>query len=154
MKNSGAFAALKIMHRALVAGLLLFFSVMLFLAYSKSITPALPQLDRTLQVVAVLIGAAAFFAGTNLFKKKLLQLRDDTATDPKQKFEQYRIACIIHWALIEGPALFCGICFFLTGNYAFIALGGMLMIALAMLAPVKLKTALQLGISVEDIDQL
>ena len=44
--------------------------------------------------------------------------------EAQEKFAKYRAACIMQWAMIEGPCLFCCICFFLVGNYAFLASAG------------------------------
>jgi hypothetical protein len=155
MKKAGAFAALKIVHTAMLAGQLLFIAILFFLAYSKKIAPALPEMDKILQIVAVLLSATGFFLGTNIFKKKLLAIRDDVNNNSVQeKFAKYRVACFMQWAMLEGPCLFCCICFFLVGNYAFLALAAVLVLLFGLLAPVKIKTALQLGLSLTDMEEL
>jgi hypothetical protein len=72
----------------------------------------------------------------------------------REKFAKYRMACIIQWAMLEGPCLFCCICFFLVGNYAFLALAVALVLLFALLTPVKIKAALQLGLSSTDMEEL
>jgi hypothetical protein len=153
MNNSGNIKALIIIHKALLAGLLLFAAVCIYIVYAKIQVSPLPEMDRTFQVVAIALAAGGFFAGTALFKKKLLQARALQA-GVKEKFAIYRSACIIQWALIEGPCLFCIICFFCTGNYAFIALAVVLILLFAMLAPSKVKIALQLALSVVELEEL
>jgi len=76
------------------------------------------------------------------------------ANGVQEKFAKYRAACIMQWAMIEGPCLFCCICFFLVGNYAFLALAAVLLLLFGMLAPVKIKAALQLGLSIADMEEL
>jgi len=154
MKNAGAFAALKILHTALLAGQVLFMAVLVYLSYSKTITPALPEQDKIFQLIAIALSGAAFFIGTKIFKKKLLEIRDDNQSDVKVKFDKYRGASIVQWALIEGASLFCCFCFFLVGNFAFLALAAVLIILFGLLAPVKLKAALQMGVSVEELSSL
>lgn len=151
---NSAFSAFKIMHRALLVGQLLFLGIMFYLGYSKRTIPPLAEQDKVFQVIAIIFAAIAFFAGISLFKKKVTALKDDLNITTKEKFEKYRSACIIQWALLEGACLFCGICFFLTGNYAFLALAGMLLLLFIMQAPSKDKMALQLGLSIADIDAL
>jgi len=72
----------------------------------------------------------------------------------KEKFAIYRAACIVQWAFLEGPSLFCIIGFFLTGNYAFLFLSGTIIILFAMLAPSKMKVAFQMGVAAEELEQL
>ena len=155
MKKTGAFAALKIVHTAMLAGQVLFIAILFFMAYTKKIEPVLPEMDKPLQIIAVLLSAAGFFLGINIFKKKLLAIRDDMNNGSvQQKFAKYRMASIMQWAMLEGPCLFCCICFFLVGNYAFLALAAVLVLLFAVLAPVKIKAALQLGLSVTDMEEL
>ena len=75
-------------------------------------------------------------------------------TGNKSKFDMYRSASIIQWAFIEAPALFCIIGFFLTSNYAFMALAATLMLLFTMMVPSKTKAAFQLGISEADLEEL
>jgi hypothetical protein len=111
------------------------------------------DMDRTLQVIAIVLTAAGFLIGVSFFKKKLLALRSMDAP-LKEKLAMYRAACIIQWTFLEGPSLFCIIGFFLTGNYAFLFLSGTIMILFAMLAPSKIKVAFQIGVSPEELEAL
>ena len=142
-----------ILHKALLMGQVVFATACIFLVYTKTKSSPAEELDRTLQVVAIVLSAAGFFTGTSLFKKKLVQIRD-TQADAKEKFSMYRSACIIQWALIEGPCLFTIIGFFLTGNYAFIALAAVLILLFTMMGPSKAKIALQLGLSAAEMEEL
>lgn len=153
MKQQGAIQALSIIHKALMLGLVLFSAVCLFLNYSKTVEPPAQDLDKVLQVAALIICAGGIFAGIRIFKRKLAQLREMQAT-PKEKFELYRSACIIQWALLEGPSLFCIICFFLTGNHAFLALVAVLLFLFATTAPSKLKIQVQMQVSEAELDEL
>lgn len=154
MNNSNAFSVFKIVHRALLTGQLLFMGVMFYLLYNKIITPPFAGNDRMLQLAAVGVAAIAFFAGNNIFKKRLAALRDTTNLTAKERFEKYRAACIILWAMLETAALLNGVCFFLSGNYAFLVLGGLLILFFVAMAPDKNKTAMQAGLSAEEIDLL
>jgi hypothetical protein len=154
MNNSNAFSAFKIIHRALLAGQLLFMGVMFYLLKTKIIIPPFEGKDRMLQLVAVGVAAIAFFAGNNIFKKRLAALKDMANLTAKQRFEKYRAACTILWAMLETAALLSGLCFFLSGNYAFLALGGLLILFFASMAPDKNKAATQAGLSAEEIDLL
>lgn len=151
---NNAFSAFKIIHSALLIGQLLFIGIMLYLVYSNIITTPFTGNDKALQVAAVLFSALAFFAGNHILKKRSAALRDNTVISPKERFEKYRAACIMQWALLEGAALFCGICFFLSGNYAFLVLAAALILFFALQTPGKSKTASQSGLSIDEIDLL
>ena len=145
--------ALNIIHKAMLTGLVLFAAVCFYIIYAKLFLPALVQKDRIFQVIAIVLAASGFFAGLSFFKKRLIQIREMQA-EVKEKFALYRSARIIQWALLEGPCIFSLIGFFFTGNYAFLALAGGLIILLAMLAPSNDKIALPLGISGDELDNL
>jgi len=153
MQQGNALKALNIIHKALMTGQILFASVCIYLNYSKTIEPQAQELDRVLQVVALIITAGGIFAGMSIFKKKLLQARE-MQVSAKEKFDQYRLACIVQWALLEGPSLFCIICFFLTGNYAFLALMAVVLFLFTITVPSKLKVLMQLQISEAELDEL
>ena len=153
MQKGKGLQVLNIIHKALMMGQILFAAVCIYLIYSKSVLPLANYLDKILQVVALALTAGGIFAGMTLFKKKLMQIRE-MQTGAKEKFDLYRSACIIQWALLEGPSIFCIICFFVTGNYAFLALVLIILFLFAMTAPSKVKILLQLQISESELDDL
>jgi hypothetical protein len=153
MQKGKALKALNIIHKGLLAVQVMFAALAAYLLYSGSVFPTAAELDRTLQIVALAITTAGVFAGFTIFKKKLGQIRDMQG-NAKEKFDQYRSACIMQWALMEGPAIFCIICFFLTGNYAFLAVAAFVIVLFAMTGPSKLKIQLQLQISEAELDEL
>jgi hypothetical protein len=153
VQKGNALKALNIIHKALMTGQILFASVCIYLIFSKLVLPGAGELDKILQVVALIITAGGIFAGMSFFKKKLIQLRE-MQIPVKEKFGLYRSACIVQWALLEGPSIFCIICFFLTGNYAFLALMVVVLFLFAMMTPSKLKVQMQLQISEAELDEL
>ena len=153
MQKGKGLQLLNIIHKALMMGQILFASVCIYLIYSKSVLPLANDLDKILQVVAQALTAGGIFAGMSFFKKKLMQIREMQIA-AKEKFDLYRRACIVQWALLEGPSIFCIICFFLTGNYAFLALMLVVLFLFAMMAPSKVKILLQLQISEAELDNL
>lgn len=153
MKKNG-FATLKILHIAMLVAQIFFSAVFFYLAYSKTVEPSLQAEDKIFQLVAIALAAIAFFAGNYLFKRKMQQLKDDTLASLKDKFVQYRTACLVQWALLEAATFFSGISFLFTGNYAFLALAAVLILLFALLAPNKTKIALQLGVGLDDVNEL
>ncbi len=152
--NPGTLRALLILHKIMLAGQLIFLMVAFFLGY-KNLLPFQHSdaLNRILQVLAIIFSVGGFYAGALLFKKRLLADKE-MLSDPKEKLLRYRQACIIQWSLIEGPCIFAIVSFLLTGNYAFMALAVVLIMAFAMMAPSKMKIAFQLQISEEEAEEL
>ena len=152
--TSPAFSVFKITHRIMFFGQLIFLGVLFFLVYRKEVTPPLAAQDKPLQVIAIVFSAIAFFAGNELFKRRLVAIKGNTGLPVRKQYDKYRSACIVQWALLEGAVLFCGICFFLVGNYSFIALAVLLALLFMLQMPDKNKMALQLGLSAGDVDEL
>lgn len=144
---------INIVHKALIAGQVLFGAVCISLRLSGNLDFSMPDLDRPLQVIALLAAGGGFFIGNFLFKKRVQPVRDTNET-PAAKFAIYRSAAIIQWALLEGPGLFTIICFFLTGNYAFIALAGVLIMLLAMMGPQRAKVQFLLGLREDEMNDI
>ncbi|MEP7143815.1 MAG: hypothetical protein ABI707_13130 [Ferruginibacter sp.] len=153
VSNPNALKALLILHKAMLAGQVIFGAIAFFLVYSGSFYQGAHQAGEILQVVAIILAAGGFYAGNFLFKRKVTQIREMKA-GAKEKFELYRRACMLQWILIEGPCLFVIISFLLTGNYAFLGLAGVLMLLFAMLAPSKVKMVFYLQLSEKEIDEL
>jgi uncharacterized membrane protein YsdA (DUF1294 family) len=153
MQKQNALRSLNILHKALLMGQVFFAAVCVFIIYTKAAEPALKELEKVLQVVALVMTTGGIFAGMAVFKKKLLQIREMQA-DAEAKFSLYRSALILQWALLEGPSIFCIICFFITGNYAFIALAIVIMFVFVMTTPSKNKVLTQLQITEAELDEL
>ena len=139
MKTTGFFASLKIIHNGMLACQILFIAILFYLGYTKIRIPTLNRLDETLQVVAIALCAIAFFGGGIFLKKKLIAIKEDKKNSTKEKLHQYRVASIVQWAMFEITSLFCGLSYFFTGNFAFLALAVVLMFLFAMLGLLKLK---------------
>jgi hypothetical protein len=152
-QKAGYLQSLRIIHLALLAGQCLFLAVMVFLVVRNILPPVSPSLDKTFQVMALLVSFAAVLGAINIFKKRLSSI-NAAAENIAEKITQYRAASILKWAMIEGATLFSLICFFLTGNYSFAALAIALIIFFALLIPSKVKIMLQLQLNEQEADAL
>ena len=135
----------------MLAGQVIFTAIIFYLLYSKNIQPAFVDQEKTLQVVSLLIAFVGIYAGAKLFNSKMMQLRQDIDEDIQKKLTKYRTASLILWVLIEMPCLVAGICLMLTGGYAFLALGVVIILYFALQAPSKAKGALHLGVSNDEL---
>jgi hypothetical protein len=154
MQPGKGISALNLIHKAMLAGQILFAAIAVYMVYSNTQdVSAMKEQDKLFQVIAVVLSAAGFFIGNFLFKKKLGEIRAMN-TGVQGKFATYRGACIIQWALLEGPCLFCIVAFYLIGNYSFIALAATLMLLFYMLGPSKNKVIIHLGLTEQEVDEL
>lgn len=154
MKAATPYSVIKLMHTAMLTAQVFFAGIVFYLVYSKTVEPVLSSQEKLLQAAALLFAAGAIFGGARLFKKKLTLIKEEPLAAAAQKLSSYRTACIIQWALVEAATFICVICLFLTGNYAFLALAGALIIYFALQAPLKTKVAQQLDISSGELDGL
>ncbi|MBV4357797.1 hypothetical protein [Pinibacter aurantiacus] len=111
------------------------------------------QLDRAMQLIAVLFAIGDCFIGFRLYKKKVLELRGSDLS-AQEKMNGYRGASIVFWAFLAAPALFCGICYVVTGNFAFMMLYAFLLFAFGAQNPFKSKVALLLKLDANDVAEL
>jgi hypothetical protein len=144
--------SLKIVHRALLAGQCIMLAIVLYLVMQQSMPAAKPALDKTLQVIALLVSFAVVFGAAAVFKKRLAVINN--MGNLAEKSNHYRKANLIQWAMVEVAVLFSISCFLLTGNYAFAALAIALMVFFALLGPSRLKTMLQLQLNEQELDGL
>ena len=153
-QTADAFRALKILHLALLGGLTIMAIVSLIVRFSGSMeTIEDALLEQVMQVVAVILSLGAILFGYNLFKNKIAGIRNSTQT-AEARMELYRAACIVWWAMLEGPGLFAVIGFLLTGNYAFFALGLFHSTLLALFMPRKENIILLLNLTSDEVARL
>lgn len=154
MKKNSPFFVLSFMYKAMMVGQLIFLSVLFYLVYSKTLLPPLVEHEKILQVAAIVFTSISLFAGISNFKKKLALIKENPLTEAKEKFTKYRQACLLQWSLTEAPLLVCGICYFMTGKMAFLALAALPFLFFVMQAPVKNKVITELEISEAELDEL
>ena len=137
----------------MLLGQCLLLGIVVFLQLQKIMRPPSAGLDKPLQIAALLVSFAAVFGGATLFKKKIISI-NAAGGSSTEKLHDYRKALTMHWAMVEGAALFAVICFFTAGNYSFVALTAALIIYFALQAPNKLKIMLQLQLSEQEAEAL
>lgn len=122
--NPGSFLrTLSIIHSILFMGLVVF----VVWAYYQNPRYSATMNGNDIYTYAVPIFAAfGYFVSQLLFGKQLQKIRREEAI--AKKFSKYRVALLIKYALIEGPALFALIAYHVNGNAMF------LVIALALIA--------------------
>lgn len=152
MDNAPVLQTMKILHKALYIGLVIFAAVATYLVASNSASNVIGDFESIMQIIALVFTAIAVFLGEKLFKNKLLIIKEQS--DNKVKLELYRQASITQWALLEAAAIISIVGFFLSTNYAFLALTICIIIYFILLSPTEVKTSLLTGISNEELSIL
>jgi nitrate reductase NapE component len=148
-----AFKLLRTIHFIIVASIT-FFTVLIFVLFKRGqLHPAAADMERTLQVSSVLLSLILFVIGLNLFKRNMLKARNSTESG-EVRFGKYRTACILWWAMIEGPGLFAVVAFALTGSYAFLLWAAAHILALIIFMPRKDNLIVLLNLTSEDVKLL
>jgi hypothetical protein len=146
------FRALQVLHVAMLAGMVMFTVISVLVIIGQGPLQPGASLEKTLQVVALLVAVGAVAAGFVLFNKRLPAIQ--AINDVKARMAAYRASAMIRWALIEMPMLLSVISFILTGNYAFLALAIALLLLFAAIRPSKALLVYQLQLSGTEIAEL
>jgi hypothetical protein len=120
-------------HTILLSGQIIMLLLFYFLA-GKLNNGGNPEFFKALQFVAAFVAISSVTAAFVIFKKKVtqLQLSDSNLSE---RLALYRAACILKFALIEGPVVFSVIAYFIFPNASFIVLAGILIVLFAMQRP-------------------
>ncbi len=111
------------------------------------------QLDRALQLVAVLMSVVGGFAGARIYNRKVFQLRDSNFS-AQEKMNAFAKVSVVFWTFLAVPALVCVICYIITANFAFMGLFAVLVFVMGSQNPFKSRVVLLLKLSKEETAQL
>ena len=152
-KMSNQLKRLQFLFNALLTGQVIFLIIVVFIKSKKLVPDADEQLNKILQILALLIAVGGFFGGNKLFYNSIEKLRQE-GISVAEKFKQYQKISIIKWAMAEAACIFALIGYLITGNAAFIALAGVLLFIFFGYNPVKSKIVQQLQLDEEEAAQL
>ncbi len=153
MQQSNAFNQLKIIHIAVLISMVMFNVVALVLMLQGLTGLVDESFQRILQAVCILLSFLFIILGFKVFKKKIFAARNSIEPGEK-RMELYRSACIMWWAMIEGPGIIAGIGFIISGNYAFFALAILHLLILLAFTPRKANIILFLNLNSEETGRL
>ncbi len=93
---------------------------LLFLFVASKVGGNLPELHQTLRIIAPIVASVAVLAGSFVYMMKMNQIKLEQRLS--DKLSGYLVANLMRWALLEMGAMFCLVCYFLTGNiwYAYL----------------------------------
>ena len=140
---------LTFLHGSLTLGLLAFTLFVYF--QNRSFTVGTDSNDLYVYIVPT-IAILGYFLGKFLFQKQLQRIdRKDNLTG---KLVRYQIASLVQYALLEGPAFFALVIYYIKGNALYLVIGLSLLAYLIMLRP-KIDTLIKaLPLSQEEEQQL
>jgi hypothetical protein len=147
------FKILKTVHLALFMGMLAFAIVSMVVVQQQMIPVADESFQRIFQVVCVMASLASLVIGFNIFKRNMLAARNLPESGGK-RMEKYRTACILWWAMIEGPGLLATIGYMLTANLSFLALAGLHILIILAFMPRKENIIVLLNLTAADVAEL
>ena len=151
--QGNSFKTLKILHTALTFGLASFL-IVAYILVSQEMMPV--NSDKTMetafQAVAAVISFGCLVAGFTIFRKQMTAARNATPADVR--FGMYRGACVVWWAMLEGPGLFATVAYLLTGNLVFIVLALFHLGLLIVFMPRKDNIIVLLNLTSDDVQKL
>ncbi len=136
MTSGGYFKSVKIVHFALIAGIVFFALISTFLHQNGYKTFG-EDLDGPFLIIVPLLALAGIFTSNFLYKKRINEI--DKQLPLSVKLVNYRAALIVKLALLEAPSFFTVIAYLLTGNYIYLGIVLILLIVFLLYTPTKEK---------------
>lgn len=134
-----------IIYLALIIGQLLFAGVSYSIVETNFLSFDFGSDVFVMLVPALAVGGA--FASNFIYNKKIDELTSLESLN--NKLIGYQTACIIRYALLEGPALLGIVTYMQTGNLFFLIIAGALIVYFITLRPTKEKIEMDLNFSFE-----
>lgn len=146
MDLNGVVKGKKIIFFALLAGMLIFLFVALYLTYSHD-NFVLYSFSAPLNYVAIFLSLWGIITGKIMFKKGLVKVKKED--NEQLKYQLYSSTYIIQLGLIEGPVLFTIVAFLVMGEIIFLGFTLLLIFYFLTLFPTEENVKKDLGIEEE-----
>lgn len=139
---------------ALMAGIIIFSAVCVAIhSQNSNITGNTLPADALLLVVAAL-AAGCFTAARVLYGKRLQVLQQKQHENLHAKLTDYRTVLLLYQAFCEAGALFGVIGYFLTGNFIFLGITGLMLLAMFAKLPTKSRLISELQLDWQEQQEL
>lgn len=123
-------------HRWIISTMIVVMALSYYLQIQMGVNIISPQADRLFQLIVVIFSAACIYVGYGIYKKSLVQLRDQNVAK-LQRLQHYGKAMMYGWILLILPFLLSIACYTIIGNTAFLAMAFLIWLIIALLAPSK-----------------
>lgn len=151
LQPKDALKTLRILHFALLAGMIFFSLVSFFLNYT-GVEPAAAELSGIFIYIIPVFVLGGFTASHLLFKNRMGIAR--SATGLTEKLTHYRAALIVRWALLEGPAFFAIVVYMLTNELLFLGWAAIIIVYFITLWPTVAKSVADLELNYTEQHEL
>ncbi|RKD85082.1 hypothetical protein [Mangrovibacterium diazotrophicum] len=146
--TQGYFTAIRIVHLALMGGIVFFSAISYVLQLNGFESSSDEEFNRFLAPVVGVFVIGAAFASQIVFKQRLKECVSKPSL--QEKLMLYRAALILKFALIEGPSFMAVVAYLLTGNLLYLGVVGLLLILFLIYRPSKEQTILDLELNMND----
>ncbi len=144
------FTILNLIYFSLVAGLIIFAALIVFLNYSQELTEFQP-VGIFIYLVPIM-SFLAILASIYIQKYKLPEI--DSKKDLKEKLFYYQGLQIMKWAFLEGGALFALVSFMLTGYFMLGGFALLLILYLILQKPSRYKLLQEINLDDEERNRI
>ena len=127
------FKLLSILHTSLLSAQLLFAFVSFYLNMNKVIDDSIQSLNAIFQFIVPVFIIGAIMGSSILFKTQMKTAK--TKVTLAEKLNDYRSAFLVRCAMLEAPAMFAIVCYFLTANLLFLGFASLIIIYFVMTRP-------------------
>lgn len=146
-----ALKTLRILHFALLAGMIFFSLVALFLFYN-GLEPIDVELSRAFTYIIPIFVVSGYATSHLLFRNRMGVAR--AAKDLTEKLTHYRAALIVRLALLEGPAFFAIVAYMLTSELIFLGWAAIIIVYFITLWPTPAKIVADLALNYNEQHEL
>lgn len=146
------FKTLKIIHTALVGGVIIFAIVVTYMLSGEELSNSYGFEANIFYAIIAIFALIAIFGGDFIFKSMLKKAKMHPALPSKMM--HYQSACIIRYSLLEGVSLFSIVACLLTLIVWFLIIAGVLVLILASYHPNVEKTIRDLELNTDEQKQV
>ena len=146
------FRTLQIIFLGLISGQILFGLFSLFLNQMEDWKPVAAELMQVLMYVVPAFVIGGYLGGKILFKRSMKAAQNKAGLS--EKLAEYRSACIVRYALLEGPSMLALISYLITGEISFLVMAAFIIAIFLTIIPTPQKAATDLELNLTDEQKL
>ena len=142
----------QILFSGLIIGQIVFLLVAIYLVQFEGVRFNSSELNRLYQYAVPIMVICILIISFLYFRNKLKQLK--RKSNVFEKLAEYQSAQILRWAFLEGASFFAIIIFFLTSNYLYLCLVGIILGIFVFTSPTRNQLENDLELSREERSKL
>ncbi|MFW6100395.1 MAG: hypothetical protein ACOC90_03340 [Bacteroidota bacterium] len=119
------FKSLSLLYISFIFGQLILMLIVLFLRTERVIELKVEN-ERILELVVPLFTAGGIHVANTLYRKSIRKARGRSTLD--KKLTEYRLGLILRYLFWVAPSLLAIVSYFLTGNWLYLAISGVVLV--------------------------